>query len=47
MANDPLADALNSIKTHEMFSKPAWGIKTFPEAVIFCLSLNAEAAAVN
>jgi len=27
MANDPLADALNSIKTHEMFSKSACEVK--------------------
>lgn len=27
MANDPLADALNSIKTHEMFSKAACEVK--------------------
>ena len=27
MANDPLADALNSIKTHEMFSKQACEVK--------------------
>ena len=27
MANDPLADALNSIKTHEMFGKPACEVK--------------------
>ncbi len=27
MANDPLADALNSIKTHEMFSKQVCEVK--------------------
>ncbi|HIH18503.1 TPA: 30S ribosomal protein S8 [Candidatus Micrarchaeota archaeon] len=27
MANDPLADALNAIKTHEMFCKPACEVK--------------------
>ena len=27
MANDPLADALNSIKTHEMFSKQSCEVK--------------------
>ncbi|MCX8198149.1 MAG: 30S ribosomal protein S8 [Candidatus Micrarchaeota archaeon] len=27
MANDPLADALNSIKTHEMFSKSVCEVK--------------------
>ena len=27
MANDPLADALNTIKTHEMFAKPACEVK--------------------
>jgi len=27
MANDPLADALNSIKTHETFGKPACEVK--------------------
>jgi small subunit ribosomal protein S8 len=27
MANDPLADALNTIKTHEMFSKAACEVK--------------------
>ncbi|MCX8194629.1 MAG: 30S ribosomal protein S8 [Candidatus Micrarchaeota archaeon] len=27
MANDPLADALNTIKTHERFAKPSCSIK--------------------
>ncbi|MEM2138377.1 MAG: 30S ribosomal protein S8 [Candidatus Anstonellaceae archaeon] len=27
MANDPLADALNAIKTHERFAKPACEVK--------------------